>query len=256
MASFYYVARALSTGCLDVAEERIREGFELGSAAQHPATGPIFWGQTLWLAQERGDVEWLARAIDAMSWGDWVPDSTSPILDGLLAFHDLLRDRREDARRVLHKMPVERLNSLPRDEHWLTAMTSFAEIAARLGEREHAQALYALLLPYAHLNAAHDLLRTDRGAVAYYLGMLASILDRPVEAVTHFESALEMNARMGARAHVARTRADYAAFLLRGDRAGDHARARELHDAARRTASELGLRGLEKRLAGATTEGG
>jgi DNA-binding winged helix-turn-helix (wHTH) protein/tetratricopeptide (TPR) repeat protein len=256
MASFYRVARALSTGCLDAAEERIREGFELGSAAQHPATGPIFWGQTLWIAQERGDVEWLARALGAMGWADWVPDSTSAILDGLSAFLDLLCDRREDARRALHKLPVERLHSLSRNEHWLTAMTSFAEIAASLGDREYAQALYPLLLPYARLNAVHDLLRTDRGAVAHYLGMLASILDRPDEAVAHFESALELNARMGARAHLARTRAEYAAFLLGRGRAGDPARAHELRDAAQRTASELGLRGLSKRLAASSPEAG
>jgi hypothetical protein len=229
---------ALETTLAD-AEAHIREGFELGSAAQHPATGPIFWGQSLWLAQERGDADALDRGITAMVetiGTDWLSGATSTILDSLVAHVELLRGRREPARQTLLELPAEALGGLPRDEHWLTMLSSFAELSASLGEGGHAQAVYDLLLPYARRNAVHDLLRTDRGAVAHYLGILAAVLDRPGQAQAHFEVALEMNARMGARAYLARTRAEYAAWLLRRGRPGDRARARELRDAARRRA--------------------
>jgi DNA-binding winged helix-turn-helix (wHTH) protein/tetratricopeptide (TPR) repeat protein len=257
LSSFYRVARALSTGRLDDAEAHIREGFELGSAAQHPATGPIFWGQWLWLAQERGDADGFERANEAIVGAlgtEWVSGSMSTILDSLVPHAALLRGRRDEARRLLRGLPIEGLAALPRDEHWLTAMSSFAELIAALEEREHAQVLYGLLLPYARLNAVHDLLRTDRGAVAHYLGVLAAVLDRPEEAAVHFESALEMNARMGARAYLARSGAEYAALLLRRGGAGDRARARELRDAAQRSADELGLHGLSRRLAAPSPE--
>jgi DNA-binding winged helix-turn-helix (wHTH) protein/tetratricopeptide (TPR) repeat protein len=257
LSSFYRVARALSTGRLEEAEGHIREGFALGSATQHPATGPIFWGQSLWLAQERGDADALGRAnaaIVATIGSDWVSGSMSTILDSLVPHVELLRGRRDEARRMLHELPIDELPALPRDEHWLTVMSSLAELVSSLEERDSAGLLYGLLLPYARLNAVHELLRTDRGAVAHYLGMLAAVLDRPEEAAAHFERALEMNARMGARAYLARTRAEYAALLLRRGRPGDEARARELRNAAQRSADELGLRGLSKRLAATSPE--
>ena len=57
----------------------------------------------------------------------------------------------------------------------------------------------------------------------------------------HFEDALEMTTRMGARLWLAHTSYDYAHMRLRRDRPGDRERARELAAAARALADELGL---------------
>ena len=87
------------------------------------------------------------------------------------------------------------------------------------GDRPRAEKLYALLLPYAHFNAPDGMLFYD-GAVACPLALLAECLGRNAEAEKHFEDAITINARIGHRPQLARTRYQYALFLrARGDAA-------------------------------------
>ena len=127
-------------------------------------------------------------------------------------------------------------------------MVGISELVAELGERELAEAIYERLLPYAALNAAHDLLRADRGAVSHFLGRLAQLLGRMDEAAGHLEAALEMNARMGARPHLARTQAELGGLRLARGRGGESARGRALLQDARATAGALGMAGLAGRI--------
>ena len=53
------------------------------------------------------------------------------------------------------------------------------------------------------------------GAASRYLGMLAATLGEFDKAEAHFEHALEMNERMGARPWLAHTKAEYALLLRR-----------------------------------------
>ena len=70
------------------------------------------------------------------------------------------------------------------------------------------------------------------------------------EAEKHFEDALEMNARMGARPFVAHTQHQYANMLLARDAPGDREKALELVTEALDAAQEMGMKGLvEKALA-------
>ena len=62
------------------------------------------------------------------------------------------------------------------------------------------------------------------------------------EAGRHFERALEMNARMGARPSGWRTQRDYARMLIRRGAQDDERRAAELLRAARSAYEELGMR--------------
>jgi non-specific serine/threonine protein kinase len=91
------------------------------------------------------------------------------------------------------------------------------------------------------------------GSVAHYLGILARSLGRKRDAARWFDKALAMHVRMGARAFLAHTQAEYACVLLGSGDAADQARARTLLDEAARTAAELGMRRLERRLASVDT---
>jgi DNA-binding winged helix-turn-helix (wHTH) protein/tetratricopeptide (TPR) repeat protein len=255
MTSFYDVARAISTGRFEAAETHIAHGFELGLAAQHPATGPLFWGQILWLALQRGDVGWLDRGVESMRTSSFVTDSVRRTLRVTVAQLELLRGRLDAARRELNRMSVSDLRALPRDEHWLSAMVGTAEVAVALGDDERARAVYELLLPYADLNSLHDLLRADRGAVARYLGLVAAALGDVQRAADHYEAALELNERMGALPQIASTQADYAELLARRGRPGDRERAGELRAAARQTATRLGMARLAAALGEADSGG-
>jgi tetratricopeptide (TPR) repeat protein len=61
------------------------------------------------------------------------------------------------------------------------------------------------------------------------------------DAAQHFEQALVMNQRMGARPWLAHTQHDYAQMLLHRDSPGDRERAQELLDQALATYRELGM---------------
>ena len=67
------------------------------------------------------------------------------------------------------------------------------------------------------------------------------------EAAQHFENALDMNQKMGAKPWLAATQNDYAQMLLTSDRTGDRKRAGELRASATATYSHLGLRAGRRR---------
>jgi hypothetical protein len=83
-----------------------------------------------------------------------------------------------------------------------------------------------------------------QGAVARLLGLLATTLRRWEPAVQHFEAALSMQQRMGARPFVARTQYAYAAMLVARNAPGDAAVAQTLLALAYTTAQDLQMQGL------------
>jgi hypothetical protein len=68
------------------------------------------------------------------------------------------------------------------------------------------------------------------------------------EAESHFDQALAMNARMGAKPWLAHTQFQYARMLLGQCIAGDIERARKLLDESEIIARQLGMRSLETRI--------
>ena len=118
-----------------------------------------------------------------------------------------------------------------------------ANVCARLGDIERSRTLYDLLAPFQD----HNVLAADCacwGAASHYLGMLAATRGDYTLAQEHFEHALTMNERMGARPWVAHTCHQYGAMLL--DRSGplDSDRAEELLERALSIARECGMHHL------------
>ena len=81
--------------------------------------------------------------------------------------------------------------------------------------------------------------------------LLTFTLARWDDAQRHFEEALAMNTRMGARPWLAHTQYQYATMLLVRGQSGDRKKALALRKAALTTARELGMRALEERLTAA-----
>jgi predicted ATPase/DNA-binding SARP family transcriptional activator len=129
------------------------------------------------------------------------------------------------------------------DNDKLAGWCLLAEVCSCLDDSTHASRLYELLLPHARRNAvSHPVCAF--GSVSRYLGLLASTLGRSGDAERHFEAALELNERMGARPWVAHTDHDYARALLARGADGDETKAVELLGAALATARELGMEPL------------
>jgi DNA-binding NarL/FixJ family response regulator len=79
--------------------------------------------------------------------------------------------------------------------------------------------------------------------------MLAATMERREDAARHFESALEMNARQGARPWLAHTQYQYARMLLARGLTEDRARAAVLLDQALEAARTLGMNALAENAA-------
>jgi class 3 adenylate cyclase len=103
-----------------------------------------------------------------------------------------------------------------------------------------------MLLPYADRNIMVGAAASN-GSAARYLAPLAATMGRWEEAERHFEAAVEMNARMGARPLVARTQIMYAEMLLRRNAPGDRVRALALLAEALETTQALGMSALVER---------
>jgi hypothetical protein len=86
------------------------------------------------------------------------------------------------------------------------------------------------------------------GAASRYLGQLAATMRRWQEGEAHFDQALAMNARMGAKPWLARTQYHYAQMLLARCAPSDSERARMLLEDASTIARQLGMRSLETRI--------
>src|SRR6185312_6413746 len=89
---------------------------------------------------------------------------------------------------------------------------------------------------------------------SHYLGLLAARLGRTDDAVTHFEDAIGLAERIGARPALARGLVELGETLTRRGGDGDARRAADLLRRGRGLAGELGLTALIRRLAAAPDE--
>ena len=127
---------------------------------------------------------------------------------------------------MFEDLAINGFAALPFDMEWLLGMSLLAETSSFLADTASASILYELLLPWAAFNVA-DHPEGIRGSVSRYLGLLASTIGHRTDAAQHFEDALVMNERLGARPWIAHTQHDYARMLIARDLRGDRERAHD-----------------------------
>jgi hypothetical protein len=198
--------RALLAGRVDEAERLVAEAAALGREIGEPDAADVEHAQ-LWelrgLQGRRSELLPLGRAL----FGD-----DSPAGRGFLAL--TLLEQGDHAGAEAAAGPLLDLPApppFPADRTWLASVTYASELAAALAARAACEWLYQTLLPHAEETVAIGVAITFRGAVAHYLGLLATALDRPEEARGHFEHALAVHERLGAGAWAARSRHELAA---------------------------------------------
>jgi tetratricopeptide (TPR) repeat protein len=150
-------------------------------------------------------------------------------------------ERAEEATALLHELMQRDLSDWHVDEEWLLSICLLAETCALVDDSGPAARLYELLLPHASLNAI-AVPELAIGSTSQPLGILATMLGRFEDAERHFDEALQMNEKMGARPWVAHTHEDHACMLLRRNAPGDRERADQLLSRAQATYDELGMR--------------
>ena len=236
---------ALAVGNFAESEDLIARALTFGERAHDWLAVPVYSLQLYALCDFRGeDLGPFEKKIEGLA--DQYP--ARPMLLCALAHLQARLMRYEDARTTLDQLAADEFSALPFDMEWLFATSLLAETCAILGAREPATTLLELMRPWDALNVM-DMAEGIRGSTARYLGLLATTTERFDEAESHFERALEMNERMGARPWLAHTREDYGRMLIAN---GDEARGRSLVEQAVATYRDLGMDGPLARAAAVT----
>ncbi len=200
----------------------------------------LYLGFIAMLARETGDYDDYRRTFSRMG-----VDSSDvpPVMAALLALLKLDEGAMDEAR-----VEYERLRPLYPVEQgspgWLMTTSFFGELATAFGDRDIASSVYATLLPFAdHFESCGSGVVFCYAPVSYYLGLLAESLDKPEEARTQLQNAIEFSQRVGAPGIAAR--AQYA--LARVIRREEPKHAYDLAGSATATAKVLGMRPLHLR---------
>jgi hypothetical protein len=240
--------RAALAGDYEAGGRIAREMFERGELeeAEGRLQAPIHaqWqgANLLSFLNERGELGPHVPFFERLA-GQIAPPGWRPAL----AWAHVQGGRPERARELIQEMSAGDFASTPRDSNFIARLAQVAHAVAELGDAELAARVEPLLAPYAEFWVVLGPAATTLGPIAYSVGALQLLQDRPADAAASFELALERAQAMRARPYEARSQAGLAAALRR--LGGDEERAAELSARAAATAAELGMTRLQRELA-------
>jgi tetratricopeptide (TPR) repeat protein len=236
--------RALLDGRAAESERLAYEALALGQRWSPPAAAQALGIHMFTLRSVQGGLEELEETFNGLV-------QQYPGLPGFraaLAYLYSESGRQEEARTEFERVAASDFTDLPRNFPWLPTLAGLSEVCAFLGDRERAATLYNLLLPYARRNIVASPGGPVYGSVSHYLGVLARTMSRWDEGARHFDDALTLHVRMGARPHVALTQHEFATMLVARGGPGDLDKALKLLGPALRTTEKLGLRRLRDKV--------
>ena len=213
--------RALLAGRFEEAERLAQEGLAIGQRAHPRESMAAFAVQMFALRKEQGRLGEMEATQKAFA--QQLPNV--PLIRTALALIYKQLGREAEARDEFERLAAKDFADLPRDFLWMACVTNLAETCAFLHDVQRAATLHDLLLPYAERTVVALYAHTCYGSVSRYLGILATTMGRWEDAIQHFEYALEINTRLGARPYLAHTQQDYARMLIDRDGPGDRDKA-------------------------------
>lgn len=234
---------AINEGRFADAERWATHALALGRrVAEEQATG-VYGTQMFCLRREQGR---LAETLPFLQHFVRTTPKAQTWLPGLALLYAEL-DMRAECEAQYESLPWNRLQA-PRDASSMTAILFAAEVCVYLGDATRAALLYPLLKGHAGANLLADSGGPCLGSADRLLGSLAAVLRQWVVAQRHFEVALAMDQKTGARVWLAHSRHAYAAMLMRRALAGDLERAGALLADAQSEATALGMKALVPRI--------
>ena len=235
--------RALLDGHFEEAEQLADRAVAMGAPIRGRTAEQYHWMQTFWIRREQ-------LRLDELEPTQWSSVHVAlPTWRLGLAFISSELGREGDARRELDQVEPDDLVRGRKDLNWLLTAAQLSEVCAYLDDRDRAEQLYELLLPYASrcLIAGRGVICL--GSMAQRLGLLCATMSRWAEGEAHFEAALDRNARIGARPWLAHTQRQYAGMLLTRDQGDDREKAADLLAQAVEIGRELGMKLLLEKVA-------
>jgi tetratricopeptide (TPR) repeat protein len=224
-------------GDLAASERCAMQAFGVASEAGEPDAALFLGGQLLNIRALQGRTGELLEQVSQFASG---PES-------LAAWRSATATALLDAGREAEAGELalaEDFDSVPWDPVWSVTMFGWADACSRLGLKDRASELYALMAPYSrHLAVSGSL---AYGSIAWALGRLATTTGRYEQADEHFAAAAELEQRLGAPVLLARTQASWAQVLVERGRPEDLLRAESLLDEAEEAAERLGAQGVTR----------
>ena len=245
VASGAQAMRAILVGDFVLAERKAEESLRLAESVDATFSTGVYGMQMFTIRREQGRLAEVAPLIKRFV--EEHPEDAAWRPGLMLIASDLGFEAQ--ALRTLERM-AESDFSVPVDGKRLVTWTYLAEVAARLREAEHAQRIYARLLPFRDQAVTVPAFTLCCGSTARYLGLLADALGDWSAAEEHFEYALQMNERMGAAPWLAHSQHEFAVMLAARNRKGDQARAAELLARAATAAKASNMFALVERIGG------
>jgi class 3 adenylate cyclase len=219
------------------AEDLSQRGLEIGGRVQAENAVQFFAAQLMTLRAHQGRLIEMEPAIRA--YAEQFP--TTLAVRAALAWIYAVDGREAEARENLEMAAANDFADLPRDTTWLLTLTILTQAAAALGDVPRAKLLYDLFAPYDSRTIVAGPAILCLGSAARYLGILAATTGRRADAARHFEDAIQMNERMGARPYLAYSLLEYGAMLEGSDAEEERERASALLARAASIFAELGM---------------
>lgn len=153
-----------------------------------------------------------------------------------------LTGHHDRALQTLDRYAADAFAGVPHDHLWTVALCLFADCVCLADRHDAARALLDRLAPY------HDRLAVEpaapHGAVAHYLGLLATTIEEWDQAAAYLDQAAATHHRLRAARWHNRTRLAQARLLTRRNAPGDGAQAERLLHTVHAKARALGQPGL------------
>jgi len=237
--------QAILDGDMDGAERHAEAALELGGRTHGESTEGVYGIQMFTIRREQGRLAEVAPIIKHLV--DENPDQSTWKPGFALIACDL--GHKEPAQRILDEL-AEMDFAFEPDAKRSTTLAYMAEVCTALEDRTRAERIYEVLAPYNEMTITAGVTTVCLGAASRYLGLLATLLESWQAAEDHFEAALELNTRLGARPWLAHSQHDYAIMLRRRGRRKDGERADRLQEMALESALCLDMAALKKKLQG------
>jgi tetratricopeptide (TPR) repeat protein len=209
----------------------------LRHAGSDPNLLNSYGGQQFTLNRERGRLSKVRDGLERAA-------SRYPrlvIIRAMLALADCELGELENARRQFEGLASSNFSEVPRDSMWTASVAYLAEVAGVLEDKARASTLYDLFAPHRGHLVVLSWGVACLGAVDRFVGMLSAVLGRWETAEAHFDSALALEARVGAPPLAARTRYWFARMLLARGEPIDRGHADQLLAASLLRAEDLGM---------------
>jgi hypothetical protein len=229
---------ALLDGAFDRAELFIEEAAALGREIGEPDAANIRQVQLWDLRSAQGRRHDLLDLVREL-----YPD-TSPLRWWYEALIRLEAGDTRGAATIVRRSASEPPTGTPRNRAWLSFVAPGVDLLAPLGLRRECAEMYEALLPYAGTTVVVGAAIVFQGAVDHYLGRLASVTGRPVEARAHLAHAVALHEALRARPWALRSRFELADLMLADQAAREEALAQLAEVAAE--AAALGMAELSR----------